>query len=136
MTESKPAFALYYPWLWLSMGLLMLLTVIVFSLIAIDQRMISFAYLDKVEHLLAWGFLMFWFTSIYPKRGLVLFAILLTVSLGVELLQTLTTWRQGSGGDFLANFVGLLIGGTIARASKGRLLQSIDQWLYQRINKV
>ncbi|MCF6264310.1 MAG: hypothetical protein L3J24_12090 [Xanthomonadales bacterium] len=135
MTEIKPDSALHYPWLWLSLGLLMLLAVIVFSLIAIDQRMISFTHLDKVEHLLAWGFLMFWFTSIYPQRGLVLFAILLTVSLGVELLQTLTTWRQGSGGDFLANFIGLLIGGAIARVSNGRLLQSIDQWLYQRISR-
>lgn len=136
MTDTKPGSSLNYPWLWLSIGLLMLLTVIVFSLIAIDQRMISFSYLDKVEHLLAWGFLMFWFTSIYPKHWLVLFAILLTVSLGVELLQTLTSWRQGSGGDFIANFIGLLIGGAIARASNGRLLQSIDHWLYQRVTRV
>lgn len=136
MTEIKSGSALHYPWLWLSLGLLMLLMVVVLSLIAIDQSMISFTHLDKVEHLLAWGFLMFWFSSIYLKRGLVLFAILLTVSLGVELLQTLTTWRQGSGGDAAANFVGLLIGGAIARANNGGLLRGLDQWLHQRITRV
>lgn len=127
--------AYHYARLWLTLGLFMLLVIIVLSLIAIDQSMISFSYLDKVEHFIAWGMMMFWFVSLYPRRGLVLLAILLTLSLGVELAQALTTWRQGSAGDLIANFLGLLAGWAIARATGGRLLRYLDKWLYHRANQ-
>lgn len=111
----------------------MLLAIIVLSLIAIDQSMISFSYLDKVEHFIAWGLLMFWFVSLYPGRGLILLGILLTLSLGVELGQALTTWRQGSAGDLIANFLGLLAGWLLAQATDGRLLRQVDQFLFHRL---
>lgn len=132
MNDNIASQRYHYPRLWLVLGLLMLLAIIVLSLIAIDQSMISFSYIDKVEHFIAWGLMMFWFISLYPHRGLLLLGILLTLSLGIELAQALTTWRQGSGGDLIANFLGLLAGWAIARTSGGRLLQHLDKWLYQR----
>jgi len=132
VTGNSTSQQFHYPRLWLMLGLLMLLAIIVLSLIAIDQSMISFSYLDKIEHFIAWGTMMFWFVSLYPRWGLVLLGILLTLSLGVELAQALTTWRQGSAGDLIANFLGLLAGWAIARASNGRLLQYLDKWLYHQ----
>ncbi len=113
----------------------MLVVLIMLSMITIDQRMISFPYLDKIEHFLAWLVMMFWFASLYPRYGLLVLGILLTISLGVELAQALISWRQGSGGDLLANFLGLLTGWVLAMANKGRLLIFLDLKLSQKFQK-
>ncbi len=134
MTEASITYRLYFPKLWLLLGLIMLLTIIILSLAAIDQTMISFSYLDKVEHFIAWGVIMFWFVSLYPDRGFVLLGILLTISLGVELAQTLTTWRQGSSGDLIANFIGLLAGWGMAKATQNRFILYLDQKLQRRLS--
>jgi len=118
---------LYFPRLWLSVGCFILLAIVVLSLIAIDQSMIAFKAIDKVEHLLAWGVVMFWFVSLYPQRALVLFGILFTLSLGIELAQALTTWRHGSAYDLLANFIGLLLGWALALLNRRRLLLWLDR---------
>ncbi len=126
---------LNYPRLWLNIGLLMLLTLIVLSVITLDQSMIPIPYLDKIEHFLAWMLVMFWFVSLYPGRGLPLLAILLTLSLGLELVQALTTWRQGSAGDLLANFLGLLTGWGLAVANQRKLMRFMDRKLAQIMQK-
>ncbi len=95
-------------------------------MITIDQRMIPIPYLDKIEHFSAWLVMMFWFTSLYPRYGLIILGILLTISLGVELVQALISWRQGSADDLLANFLGLLVGWAMAIANKGLLLKFLD----------
>ncbi len=117
---------LQYPRAWLSFGVTMLIVLIILSMITIDQRMIPIPYLDKIEHFSAWLVMMFWFTSLYPRYGLIILGILLTISLGVELVQALISWRQGSADDLLANFLGLLVGWAMAIANKGLLLKFLD----------
>ena len=129
--KTKPAndLGLQYPRVWSAIGMLMLLALIMLSMITIDQSAISIPHLDKIQHFLAWLIIMFWFASIYPRHKLIMLGTLLTVSLGVELMQALLSWRQGSAIDLLANFVGLVTGLVLAVINKGLLLKLFDRIL-------
>ena len=56
---------LHYKWLWLGIGLAMVATVFVLSIVSVPSAVKSFMVQDKVMHMVAYATLMGWFAQIY-----------------------------------------------------------------------
>ncbi len=83
---------------------------------------------DKWEHLLAYGWLMFWWGQLALGRtrtGLALAFIALGGA--VELLQGMGGVRMAEGGDFIANGLGVALGFALTQGRFGRLLEAWEQ---------
>jgi VanZ family protein len=72
----------------------------------------GFAYGDKLGHLLAYSLLMFWFSWLYRKRYTRLaFGIgWVTLGIGLEFAQGMTSTRSFEFADMAANSLGVLLG--------------------------
>lgn len=98
--------------LWTLVGWVWLAVVIVFSLIPSPPKA-DVPMWDKLNHLAAYGLLMFWFAQLTP-RWLMLAARLLMLSGLLELTQGLTGYREASLQDMVANALGLALGALLA----------------------
>ena len=72
-------------------------------------------HLDKVEHLIGYAILMFWWSQLVVWRREKLAMFLILFGIAIELLQGLTPYRQPDLLDVLANTGGVLIGWLLAR---------------------
>jgi VanZ family protein len=97
--------------LWLSAGVTMVVLVFYLSLRPEPPEPPPQG-LDKFEHLLAYGVLMFWFTHLEPARsGRSRLAFgLVGMGVAIECLQGLIGHRQFSVADMAANALGVLLG--------------------------
>lgn len=82
---------------------------------------------DKLQHTAAYAFLAWWFLQAWEGHR-PLFRCLLLVAAGcaIEAAQALTTWRQPSVLDVLANTLGVAIGGVFWRGPLGGVLARLD----------
>ena len=112
---------------WLALGALWVAAVIYLSLIPPPPQPLPFSYLDKVEHALAYGFLMLWFVQAYPKTQprMVVAGLLIVLGIVLEYLQRMTGYREFSYADMLANGAGVLLGWALAYSA----LRKIGAWL-------
>ncbi len=82
------------------------------SLVKLGKQPVSFAYLDKVEHSLAYFFLtLFWLVALAKNRQWTILIAVVCFLYGIiiEILQvTLTTYRTAEYADALANTIGVL----------------------------
>jgi len=89
------------------------LTITVLSLIKLGVQPISFTYLDKVEHAIAYTTLsFFWLLTFGLTKKKILLVILICVIFGafIEVLQKTTSYRTFDYVDMIANTIGVLIG--------------------------
>ncbi len=95
-----------------TIGWLLVITVIVLSLININATMPDIKNGDKVGHFVAYFSIMTWFTWLYPKPWVRnLYAIGFIVLGGVmEVLQSMTAHRLGDIQDFHMNTIGVIVG--------------------------
>lgn len=110
---------------WLGIGWLMILVVWYVSLTPTPPNIeIKFEHLDKVEHLLTYFILMFWFAQLYKTKQSRLFFVLFFILMGVtlEILQGLGQVRFFEYADMLANSVGVLIGWLLTRGQAKDIL--------------
>ncbi len=98
--------------LWTLTGWGLLALVIVFSLIPSPPKA-DLPLWDKLNHLAAYGLLMFWFAQLTPRRFRLAAGLLLSGLL--ELAQGLTGYREASLQDMVANALGLALGAVLAR---------------------
>lgn len=98
--------------LWTLIGWVWLASVVVFSLVPSPPKA-DVPMWDKLNHLAAYGLLMFWFAQLTP-RWLQLAAGLLMLSGLLELAQGLTGYREASLQDMVANALGLALGALLA----------------------
>jgi VanZ family protein len=87
---------------------------------------------DKIGHAAAYAWLMFWFGNLYAHRQARIRYALMFIAMGIllEILQgSLTTTRQYSYGDMLANATGVGIGFLLVLGMLGRALQKIESLL-------
>ena len=112
---------------WLALGTFWVAVVVYLSLIPSLPHPLDFSYLDKVEHALAYGFLMLWFSHAYPKiqQRIVVAGLLIILGVVIEYLQRMTGYREFSYADMLANGLGVVIGWVLAYTALGR----IGAWL-------
>jgi VanZ family protein len=101
---------LRYKTLWLSIGISLIITVIVLSLMAPPKDMMEALPSDKLGHFIAYFVLMGWFAQIYhtnKQRWLYLIGFLI-LGLSLEILQGLGGVRHADWLDMLANSAGVI----------------------------
>lgn len=106
---------LRFPWVWWSLGWLLVAGVIVFSLLP-GSAVPSFWLRDKALHALAYFLLMIWFSGIYRRERHWLIAIALFVlGFALDVAQRATATRVFDLKDVAANTGGILVGLLLAR---------------------
>jgi hypothetical protein len=83
---------------------------------------------DKIEHVLAYGLLMFWFAHLEPQeRGRIRLAVgIMGIGVALECLQGLIGHREFSPADMGANGLGVLLGWLAAPPRVRDLLTALD----------
>ncbi len=119
--------------LWAALGYLMLLTVIVLSLVRIEQPF-DVAHADKYEHLLAYGSLMYWWGMVQPRRWWLWAITLPLLGVMLEWAQSLAVWRSFEWNDALANLLGVVLALILLATPAKRLLVIVDSKLADRFN--
>jgi len=113
--------------LWASVGILLILLVLYLSLRPQPIEPPPEG-LDKFEHLLAYGVLMFWFAHLEPMRSgrWRLALALVAFGVAVECLQGLVGYRQFAVADMLANGLGVALGWLVAPPRTPDLLRILE----------
>jgi len=122
---------LRYPYVWLSLGWMLVIGVIVGSLLPgpIIQE-ITPTINDKVEHFSAYFALMVWFAGLYPRAKHARVAgALLFLGIALEVLQgTVTTTRTFDLFDFAADAVGIAVALALAHWFLEGWCQRLEQF--------
>lgn len=121
---------LRYKTLWLSMGISLVVTVIVLSLIAPPKDMMETLPNDKLGHFTAYFVLMGWFAQIYhtnKQRWLYLIGFLM-LGLTLEILQGLGGVRQADWLDMLANTAGVISAFLVTKTRLAYILLYIESF--------
>jgi VanZ family protein len=123
---------LRFPWLWWSLGWVLVAGVIFGSLL--PARMLeSIPAPDKLQHAGSYFILMLWFAGLYPRERYALIALLLLVlGLALDLAQGFSTTRTFDMRDVAANAGGILVGLLLARLFFGRWCQRVEQLFLSR----
>ena len=108
---------------WLALGAVWVATVMYLSLMPHPPEPMHFLNADKLEHAMAYGFLMLWFCQVYQQRAPRIFVASLLVALGVgiEYLQRMTAYRVFDYADMLANGAGVLLSFILISIGLGRI---------------
>ncbi len=116
--------------LWQAIGVLMVLVVCIASL-SPTMPPPPGLHGDKVEHLIAYGSLTYWWGMLYPERTQRWLACLLFILMGIglEFAQRATGYRVLDVFDMAANTVGALLGRIAVETPFGRLLGMLDRRL-------
>jgi len=97
--------------IWLTLGAVWVATVMYLSLTPNPPEPMHFLNADKLEHALAYGFLMLWFCQVYQQRAprVLVASLLVALGVGIEYLQRMTAYRVFDYADMLANGAGVLL---------------------------
>lgn len=114
---------------WLALGWLWVAVVCVSSLLPHPPELVSFDGIDKLEHLLAYAWLMLWFCQVYVTHAARISVLAGLVALGVclECLQGLSGYRYFEYTDMLANSAGVLLGWGLAQTPLGRAIAVFER---------
>lgn len=84
---------------------------------------------DKLEHLVAYGALMFWFCQLHASlRAQVGLAIVfITLGVGLEFVQGALGYRTYDEMDMVANALGVILGWGVARAAGAHVFARIER---------
>jgi len=120
---------LRYRNLWLAIGWLLVLIVLILSLMPKPPQPLDFGGADKLEHVLAYFVLMFWFAQIYHEaRTRLWIAIgLIAMGIAIEILQPILASRYFEWWDMLADTIGVLLAWALSRARLSMLLSGFEQ---------
>jgi len=113
---------------WIVLGVLFVGAIVVLSLVNLAP--IEGALLqDKAMHVLAYGFLMGWFSQIYQHTLMRVLLVIVLVALGVglEYLQGMVAHRQFDVLDMLANTSGVFLAWLLSYTGLGRILVSFER---------
>lgn len=116
--------------LWQAIGVLMVVLVCVASL-SPTMPPPPGLHGDKLEHLIAYGSLTYWWGMLYPERAQRWLACLLFILMGIalEFAQRATGYRVLDVFDMAANTIGALLGRMAVETPFGRLLGVLDKRL-------
>ncbi len=92
------------------MGALWVAAILWLSLTPVPPQPLTFDFSDKIEHMLAYLFLMGWFAVVYRgRRRRAIAVILVGMGVIVEVLQGLSGYRYFEWADMAANTSGVLL---------------------------
>ena len=92
---------------WTALGALMIAVVVILSLASVSQP-VDVPGMDKINHVVAYGALMFWWGMVQPGRRWTWAVVLVLLGIGLELAQAQTGYRTMDRWDAAANSVGVL----------------------------
>jgi VanZ family protein len=126
MTAESPLLR-WFP-LWVATGWLLVSSVIYLSLTPAPPS-VDLPEGDKLEHVLAYGVLMFWFAQIYYRtRSRLLFALgFVLLGIALEFLQSFTETRQFEIADMIADAAGVVLGWLVAPPRTANSLRMIER---------
>jgi VanZ family protein len=112
---------------WYGIGGLLLLLVAVLSLVPVADTSVN----DKLSHLVTYFVLGGWFALLAGNRTALTwtFAALVVYGGTIELLQSMTAYRQAEAADLLANAIGAGLGMGLYLTPLRRLLLFVDRRL-------
>ena len=115
--------------IWLSLGIGLSVAIVWLSLTPRPIDLDLGANSDKLEHLTAYGSLMFWFCMVYPvaRRQYLLAPGFCAMGVGIEFLQGMTSYRTFEWADMVANCAGVAVGWCIGRTPLVGLLASLEK---------
>jgi VanZ family protein len=95
---------------------------------------VSFENVDKIEHMLAYAALSFWFCHIYRSVGarVIVMAALVGLGVGLEFAQGWTGYRMFDVMDMLADSAGVLLGWLMLFTPAAQLFVYIENYLKAR----
>jgi len=119
-SRGKPRLIVF----WYGIGALLLLLVAVLSLLPVSGTGVN----DKLAHLVTYFILGSWFALLADNRYLLAWTFAGLVAYGgmIELLQGMTSYRDGEWGDLVANSSGVALGVLLYRSPLRKLLLLID----------
>jgi len=119
---------------WLIAGWLWIALVFYLSLMPHPPKPLAFEGADKLEHFIAYSWLMLWFCQLYLERKIRirLFVALVAMGVSIEYLQRMGGYRMFEYADMLANTIGVTIGWALAQAGLGKVLLTLEKRLGQR----
>lgn len=111
------------------MGWLWLAGVCVLSLLPHPPKPLAFESADKLEHLLAYAWLMLWFCQVRltTQERLRYWVGLSLLGVALEWLQGMGGYRYFEYGDMLANASGVLLGWGLAHTPMGRVIAVFEK---------
>jgi len=109
--------------IWLALGAGWVATVMYLSLTPNPPEPMHFLNADKLEHALAYGFLMLWFCQVYQQRAprILIASLLVALGVGIEYLQRMTAYRVFDYADMLTNVAGVLLSMMLASIGLGHI---------------
>lgn len=119
---------LRYSRLWLSIGIAMMLTVLILSLVSLPKEVRVFLWSDKLLHGIAYAGMMGWFAQLYKHDSTRLFLLvgLVMFGIGIEFLQALTPTRKFDFSDMVANASGVLLAWALSYTFFGTVLERFE----------
>ncbi len=109
--------------IWLALGWLWVATIMYLSLTPHPPEPMHFLNVDKLEHALAYSFLMLWFCQVYQQRmpRILIAGLLFALGVTIEYLQRMTVNRFFDYADMLANGAGVLLSLIFISIGMGRI---------------
>lgn len=119
--------------LWVSIGILMLATVAIASVISLPAPVKSVMLHDKLLHTVAYAALMGWFAQIYRHdlTRLLLAVALVLMGIVIEFIQGTVPQRQFDVLDMVANTSGVLLAWALAYTWVGHVLEKVESWFFR-----
>ncbi len=120
---------LRYPWIWATLGWLLVVGVIVGSLV--PARMLHAITIgDKHLHAASYFLLMVWFAGLYPRsRHLLIALVLFALGALLDMLQATTATRTFDLYDILADGIGVAVGLAVSLWVTGGWCQRVERLL-------
>ena len=112
--------------IWLSIGFVWVAIVFYLSLGHVSGP-IDIVGIDKLYHLITYGFLSLWFLQVSKKNSYISATITLLIFMGVllEFLQGMTPHRMFEYHDMIANSIGVIIGWALSFTKLGNVLNLV-----------
>ncbi len=124
--------SLRYRWLWLVLGMLLLVAGVFAAMAPMPARSLLEVN-DKVVHATVFLCFMVWFSAFFrPRLWPLLFLALVGYGILIELLQGLTVARMADPKDVVADAMGLVLGWLLAAAGLSRWCEVVESWLVRR----
>ena len=112
---------------WLATGYLLIAAVVILSLIHIP-RPLEMKGSDKLNHLLAYAVLMYWWGMLQPSHRTRWLLFLPLLGLALEGAQSAIPYRYFEWFDVVANLSGVLLGWLLLQTPARRLMSSINSY--------